>query len=165
MKKRVLVCAGLLLVCGQAIAAKGRHGEFYVGGGMNYNDLDYYAYDEALGFQFFGGYDFHYRLGGRINTAVEVGYMNSGDFDNAYPYYYRYRDYDVDGLWATGVFSLPVNSQFEFLGRLGLDFGEDDGVMAGIGAGFGVGRKADLRVEYVVRDVLDSLQANFVLKF
>ena len=42
--------------------------------------------------------------------------------------------------------------------------GDDDGVMAGAGLGFEMSSTMDLRVEYVMRDSIDSFQVNLVVR-
>jgi len=44
-----------------------------------------------------------------------------------------------------------VAPQWELLGRLGYDFGDDDGVMVGIGGGYILNKNLKLRLEYVMR--------------
>jgi len=70
----------------------------------------------------------------------------------------------ANGLWANGVGRLMVAPNVELIGRLGLDFGDDDGLMAGIGVGFLVSRTIKLRLEYVQRDNVDSVQFNIVFQ-
>jgi len=48
--------------------------------------------------------------------------------------------------------------------RAGLDIGDDDGFMFGAGLGFNLNPKMELRGEYVMRDTVDSLQVNFVMR-
>jgi hypothetical protein len=52
----------------------------------------------------------------------------------------------------------------ELIGRLGLDFGDDDGLMAGIGVGLLLTKNFKLRLEFVQRDKVDSVQFNFVFQ-
>jgi len=66
------------------------------------------------------------------------------------------------GLWANGVGRLMVTPSVELIGRLGLDFGDDDGLMAGIGAGVLLSKNFKLRLEFVQRDDVNSVQFNFV---
>ena len=51
----------------------------YLGGGLGFNSLP--GFGNARGIQFFGGYDFDFKLNEDISTAIELGYMSSGDFD------------------------------------------------------------------------------------
>lgn len=122
---------------------------FYLGGGLGFNS-------GATGFQFFGGYDFDFIINEDISTAVELGYMDSGDFDN---------DQDFKGLWVAAVESVPLSSKVDMLVRLGVDFGDDDGILFGAGLQYKFNTKAAFRVEHVVRDHIDSLQANVLFKF
>lgn len=134
----------------------------YFGAGINQNDLS--GFDKATGFQFFGGFGLPVRLpDGKL--SLEVGYWDSGDFENSItiPFFGTIKVKDsASGLWATGVFTLPINKTVGVLGRIGLDFGDDDGLMFGVGVGFKIDRQMEIRGEFVSRDDIDSLQANFV---
>ena len=148
-----------------ALALLGSHGanaqdgtvrdRIHLGAGVGVNDLD--PFDNAIGFQFFGGYDFNYKLADEFDTAVEVGYMNTGDFA-AIGFNYG----SIEGPWVTGLASYPINQELDLLGRLGLDLGDDDGLIFGFGVGFALKQNMELRGEYVIRDNVNSLQANFV---
>jgi hypothetical protein len=69
---------------------------------------------------------------------------------------------EAKGLWANGVARYRVAPQIDLIGRAGFDFGDDDGFMFGVGGGYLLNRNSQLRLEYVVRDNVDSLQFNFV---
>jgi opacity protein-like surface antigen len=175
MKKYALIL-GCALLASPVYAAKNINIEdnLYFGGGIGINDADDDfgdasfggGYDDATGFQVFAGYDLDYRLG-KASLAAEVGYMDSGDFeqdvDVVIPGFGRIGgrtiEENVDGLWTTGVISLPVGA-VNLIGRAGLDFGDDDGFMVGGGVGIDLSREWELRFEYVMRDNVDSLQAN-----
>ena len=129
----------------------------YLGGGLNDNDLT--GYSGATGFQLFAGYDLPVKITG-ATVSVEVGYWDSGDFDTTVGPIRV--ETSANGLWANGVFSLHVNRTVDLLGRAGLDFGDDNGLMFGIGVGFKLNRQLQLRGEYVERDTVDSLQLNLV---
>ena len=58
--------------------------------------------------------------------------------------------------------ALPITNNIDLLGRGGIDFGDDDGLMTGIGIGFHASRQFEIRGEFVARDHVDSLQLNFV---
>jgi len=70
----------------------------------------------------------------------------------------------ANGLWATVVARLIVTPTIEVLGRVGADFGDDDGLMAGIGVGFNLTKSFKLRFEYVQRENTDSIQLNLVFQ-
>ena len=70
---------------------------------------------------------------------------------------------DARGLWTTAVASLPLNNNMNLLGRLGLDLGDDDGIMLGIGTHFHLQNRRAIRGEFVIRDDVDSIQFNFDL--
>jgi hypothetical protein len=162
--KKLIPILGLLLVATQANAADLDSSNIYFGAGVGFNSIDNNYYDnnnfnnhndsDAVGFQIFAGLPLAVDMGS-ASLAVEVGYMDTGNFDNGG---------SANGLWSTAVASLPLNNSLKLLGRLGYDFGDDDGVMAGVGVGFSVASQMDLRIEYVIRDHIDSLQANLVFR-
>lgn len=168
--KRLILCMTLLLGWTQVSAAGLNTHDLYFGGGLNRNTLDdAHNLDPAYGFQFFGGYQLPRHIQG-VDSAIEIGYLNSGDFE--------YSDRvcvlnvctssnvdagDVDGLWASYVAKLPLQQNLGLIGRLGLDFGDDDGLLFGVGMGAFLSNSFELRGEYVVRDHMDSLQANFII--
>ena len=135
----------------------------YVGGGLGSNSLS--GFDNAMGYQFFAGIPLAVDLGS-VDSAVEIGYMNSGDFktDVCVTFFgitqCQSVKTDAAGLWATYVASMPINEQVDLIGRIGLDFGDDDGLMYGVGAGYGINEQMDIRGEYVIRDNINSLQVN-----
>jgi hypothetical protein len=155
MKKTILVL-GLLVATSSVYAQNLDTKQIYFGGGLGYNSVNnnsFYNNSDAVGFQVFAGLPLAVNMGSAA-LAVEVGYMDTGNFD---------RGGSANGLWSTAVASVPLNNKLKLVGRLGYDFGDDDGVMIGGGVGFPVANKMDMRVEYVVRDHIDSLQANLVI--
>lgn len=140
-------------------------GRLFFGAGVSQNDVSG-ASDEGTGFQLFGGYEFG-QVAQNIALDLEIGYMDSGDIKAcaSVPFFGRVCEEDnATGLWATGVGRLQLNPQFELLARAGFDFGDDDGFMVGIGAGFNVNQQTQLRLEFVERDDISSLQLNFVYR-
>jgi len=162
--KILIPILGLLLAAVNANAAGLDSRQIYFGAGVGFNSIDNNYYDnnnfknnndsDAVGFQIFAGLPLAVDMGSAA-LAVEVGYMDTGNFDNGG---------SANGLWSTAVASLPLNSNIKLLGRLGYDFGDDDGIMAGVGIGFPVASSVSLRIEYVIRDHIDSLQANLVFR-
>lgn len=135
--------------------------KLFFGAGISQNDAS--GTDEGTGFQIFGGYEFG-EVARNVNVDLEVGYMDSGDLCVRLPAPFGKVCDDATGLWATGVGRLALNPQFDLLGRAGFDFGDDDGFMFGVGGGFNVNKQVQLRLEYVERDNIDSLQFNFVYR-
>lgn len=132
----------------------------YLGGGLGFNSLP--GYGSSRGFQFFAGYDFNFKLNEDISSALEIGYMDSGEFD-------QYRgpgsNEDVKGLWMAMVESVPLSSKTDMLVRLGYDFGDDDGFLLGAGMQYKFNTKLALRMEYIARQNVNGLQANVLFKF
>lgn len=127
----------------------------FFGAGLSSNDVS--RSDDAVGYQVFGGYGLG-QVTPNVFIDAEVGYMSTGNMKRSGPG----GDVKAKGLWANGVARLVVTPNVELIGRLGLDFGDDDGLMAGIGAGFLLYRNVKLRLEYVERDSVTSVQFNFV---
>jgi len=123
----------------------------FFGAGLSSNSIS--GADDATGFQLFGGYNFG-EFAPKFQVDAEVGYMDSGKFKPG--------NAKADGVWATGVARYMITPQVELIGRLGYDFGDDDGLMAGLGGGYIVNPHLKLRLEYVVRDNIDSIQFNVV---
>ena len=140
----------------------------YVGGGLSSNSLS--EFDNAMGYQIFAGIPLAIDTGS-VKSAVEVGYMDSGEFKYnmcvTYPFVGTVcEDWKTEatGLWANYVASMDLANNVQGIGRVGLDFGDDDGLMYGIGAGYSINKQMDIRGEYVVRDNVNSLQANLVYR-
>jgi opacity protein-like surface antigen len=174
MNKKIAIAAFSLLTAVPAMAEELKFdtSKAYVGGGLGYNDLDISGTDSALGFQFFGGYSFGDILSKKVDLAVEAGYMTSGDFE--FDSYELSDDFTIrktkaevsaDGIWANAVVSYPLQNNIALIGRIGLDFGDDDGVMFGGGAEFKLAGALAIRAEYVIRDTINSLQGNVVYRF
>jgi hypothetical protein len=171
IKTFAFVVAATLLAFGMSAVAQERTGaqrdwyaggQWYGGGGINTNSLS--TFDDSVGFQVFGGYEFTNLDLGPATLAAEFGWFTSGDFDRQLEPGVT-QSVDADGLWATGVLSYPLAERFHVLGRLGMDFGDDDGMMLGGGVAYRFNPNVDIRGEYVARDNINSLQANLVVRF
>jgi hypothetical protein len=124
--------------------------KFSIGAGISTNSISGPASDE-IGLQLFGAYDLNQvNLVEGVNSSVEFGLLDYG-FSG-----------DSTGIWATYVIDGPFSGRFGWLGRLGLDVGDDSGLMVGAGLSWGLNSKTNLRFEYVIRDEVDSLQLNYL---
>jgi hypothetical protein len=125
--------------------------KFSLGAGISNNSISGPVSDE-IGYQFFGAYNLsQVNLMQGVNSSVEFGYMD-----------YGFSGSDSSGIWATYVVDGKFVGNFGWLARLGLDFGDDNGLMLGVGLDYSVNSKMDLRGEYVIRDEVDSLQFNII---
>lgn len=157
---RALVVVLFALVGAPAMAAsQGGSGfdpnHLFFGAGLSLNDVS--GSDKGLGYQFFGGYEFG-ELAQNIKFDAEIGYMDTGDMD------FPVGSARAKGLWANGVGRFVLNPQWELLLRAGLDFGDDDGLMVGAGAGLNLNKQSTLRFEVVERDHVSSIEVNFVYR-
>ncbi len=135
-----------------------RRNNLYIGGGVNFNS---FGFGNATGIQVLGGYRFNAKLNGDISSAVEIGYMDSGNFDNNI---FGNNNNDAQGVWLAMVESVPVSNKVDALVRVGVDLGDDDGLMVGAGMGYNFNSQTSLRTEYVVRDNINSFQFNVLFR-
>jgi hypothetical protein len=121
-----------------------------IGGGISDNSI---PRDDESGFQVFAAYDLdQVNVMDGVHSSLEFGVMD-----------YGFRR-DSTGIWGNYVIEAGINQSINWLGRAGLDIGDDSGLMFGIGLGFGLNEQADFRIEYVVRDDVDSLQFNLLFE-
>lgn len=163
--KRII--AGVLLFAGATLAhaqnSLGLHltqNDIYVGGGIGHNQLS--GWGDANGIQLFAGADL--MKVGHLTLGAEAGYMSSGDFSGTVTVLgvSQSAKTNAKGFWANGVARAAVAPDIDLIGRVGYDFGDDDGVMLGAGVGYTLNRQMQIRGEYVMRSHINSLQANFV---
>lgn len=169
MMQRGLLFSILMFISSAAVSAEGssitlHSNSFYLGGGFGFNSA---SGGNATGVQILGGYQFDFKINGDISTAIELGYMDSGDFSAKN--FANDRSATVNdeakGVWLNVVETFPIGNRVEGLARLGFDFGDDDGLMAGGGLGYNFNRNWLLRSEYVVRDHINSFQFNLLFNF
>lgn len=149
------IAVGFLLFGCVSVAAQAKEividtDKAYVGGGLNRNTA---SGESSGGFQILVGYPLEMVKIEQVTSFIEIGYMDAGKFCGPCDH--------VSGMWGTYLGSYAIDSKLDVFGRAGLDLGDDDGLMFGIGAGY---RLTDprlvLRAEYVVRDHVNSLQLN-----
>jgi hypothetical protein len=156
-KITINLCAALCLLAPgvyaeqQAQGALLKQDNMSIGIGIARNSVDSVGNDNSeIGFQFFGAYDLNQvKLIEGARSSIELGYMDYG-FDGR----------DTGGLWTTFVLDGVIRENLGWLARLGL--GDDSGLMLGAGVGFRMNSVTQLRVEYVIRDDIDSLQFNLI---
>ena len=167
--KRGLFFSLLMFISSAAVAAQGSSvtintSSFYVGFGLGFNG---HKGGRSMGYQFLGGYEFAAKLNGDISTAIELGYMDTDNFEGKTlpdgPT--NSSTEEAKGLWLNVVETFPIGNKVEGLARLGLDFGDDDGIMVGAGMGYNFNRNWALRSEYVIRESVDSFQFNLLYGF
>ncbi len=156
--KLPMVLAGVLFSAMQVTAVQAGEsqplldkGKFSIGAGISNNSIS--GFDNEVGFQVFGAYALsRINLMEGVNSSVEFGLMDYG-FSG-----------DSTGIWGTYVIDGYINSGFGWLARLGIDLGDDNGIVFGGGGSYSINKKMDLRLEYVARDEVGSLQFNFLYR-
>ncbi|TMG74637.1 MAG: porin family protein [Betaproteobacteria bacterium] len=163
--KIIRIVIGAFLAIGLSSVASAQRFDtknLFFGGGLSQNKLE--GSKSGTGYQFFGGYAFG-QVAPQIRVDAELGYMDSGNVEKCQTFPILGSvcgSGKAKGLWANGVARYRVAPQIDLIGRAGLDFGDDDGFMFGVGGGYLLNRNSQLRLEYVVRQNINSLQFNFV---
>lgn len=132
----------------------------YYGTGLSVNTLVNTRW--GVGAQVLTGYDTGLAVG-RMALDVELGYLNTGNmkFDTQIGSRVATR---AAGVWLSSVARVLVRHGWEALGRLGGDFGDDAGLLLGVGAAVELTGEVKLRVEYVLRENIDALQLNVIYR-
>lgn len=124
--------------------------KFSIGAGISNNSVSG-PVDDEIGFQFFAAYDLTaVKLMEGVDSSIEFGIMDYG-FNG-----------DSTGIWGTYVIDGAIKGRLGWLGRIGIDIGDDSGFMLGAGIGYAISKQMDVRGEYVIRDDTDSLQLNLI---
>ena len=124
--------------------------KFAIGAGLSLNSVGGLA-DDEVGFQFFGAYKLtKLNLMEGVYSSLEFGVMDYGFNNNS------------TGLWGNYVVDGGISGKLGWLARIGLDIGDDSGLMVGAGLDLALSKKMDMRLEYVIRDEVDSLQLNLI---
>jgi len=124
--------------------------QFSIGIGISDNEISDPDEDDT-GAQFFAAYDLtQLNLMEGVDSSIEFGFMDFG-FDK-----------DDTGIWASYVVDGTISGRLGWLAQAGLDIGDDSGLLLGAGLKFMLDDRSDLRLDYVVRDDVDSLQINFL---
>jgi hypothetical protein len=157
---RVMTLAFVAMLFSSAAAGQGFDlRRLFFGGGVSQNKIS--GADDGTGLQVFGGYNFP-RIARNFYVDAEAGYMDTGKFDRRTCGGRPFCPPKANGPWAAGVARYLVVPNVELIGRAGLDAGDDDGFLFGIGAGYIINKNLKLRLEFVARDNVDSLQFNAV---
>ena len=135
--------------------------KLYIGGNLTHNVIDSPFGGSSLdanGVSVFAGYAFANDIP-QVNTYAELGYSQTDDF---------FADSDIRGIWAAAVAekALPeVDPRLSALARFGIDFGDDDGMFIGAGAGFRASDALSLRAEFINKDASTVYQLGAVVHF
>jgi len=163
MKKLILATALLSAFSVQAEQKKVELSldNLYVGGSFSNNVIDSPfggGSVDAFGISAFAGYELDNDIE-QVMTAVEAGYSQTEDFT---------RNNDINGLWVSAVAQkqLPeIDPRLSAMARIGIDFGDDDGIFMGAGAAFRIIEQVEVRAEYINKDATTVYQASGVFKF
>ena len=170
--KKIIIASVLTLIASTATAEEVASTDtsfsgLYLGGGLSYNNLDFGSVvsgasnKTATGFQLFAGLPLSNAISG-IKTYAELGLFQTKKFN------FSSGGDDVKGISGSVVLEKDlseIDPRFYALARLGLEVGDDDGIFMGIGAGFRVTPKVELRAEFVNKDLITSYQANALIRF
>lgn len=163
MKKILAIAIVSALSPAFASAAEFDQSKLYAGGSLTNNVVDSPfggGSASAIGFAGFAGYELDNNFGD-VTTSIEAGYSTTDDFYSGF-------DSDISGLWVAGVVQKTldeINPQLFAIARLGLDLGDDDGLLMGAGAGFQLNEQLDLRAEFINKDASSVYQVSAVFNF
>ncbi|MBL4797777.1 MAG: hypothetical protein JKY50_10225 [Oleispira sp.] len=170
--KKIILTSFLALVASTVVAEQENTNDslsgLYVGGGLSYNNLDIGSIvsgasnKSATGFQLFAGLPLSNAIQG-IKTYAELGLFQTQKFD----FGPNSKD-DVTGISGSVVLEKDlseIDSRLYALARLGIEVGDDDGIFMGIGAGFRLTPKVEVRTEFVNKDLISSYQVNALIRF
>jgi hypothetical protein len=172
--KKIIITSLLALIASSANAEEQTASSnalpsgFYMGGGLSYNDLDFGSVvngasnKSATGFQLFAGLPLGNSIQG-INTYAELGLFKTKDFN-----FKDGHNNEVTGISGSVVLEKDlseIDPKLYALARLGLEVGDDDGIFMGIGAGYRLTPKIDVRTEFVNKDLISSYQVNALIRF
>ncbi|MEQ3692239.1 MAG: outer membrane beta-barrel protein [Thalassolituus sp.] len=136
----------------------------YVGANLSHNTIDSpFGGDDvdAGGYSIFTGLKFDNSIEG-LTTSAELGYSDTKDFFDSNG------DADINGVWVAGVAekTLPeIDPRVSALARIGLDLGDDDGILLGAGLGFHATEMLSLRAEFINKDASSVYQVGAVFNF
>jgi hypothetical protein len=159
MKLPLIVATTLLVMAAQPLHAAQLvidANKFHLGIGLA---IDRLHDDTSAGFQILAGYPLEQLQSGEATSSVEAGFIDLGSFKQGD------RQFSMAGLWVSYLLQLPLPLQqtgWQGLLRLGIDFGDDDGLLFGAGIDYSLDPRLSLRGEYIVRDQVKSLQINAV---
>lgn len=167
--KKIILTTGLLfasqvsLVNAEEMSLNIDINKLYVGAGFNQNVVDSpfgTGSRDAKGISFFAGYQLENKID-QLETSIEAGYSKTDDF-------FQGPNNDIGGLWLSGVAKkqLPeIDPRLSALAKVGVDFGDDDGIFMGAGAAFQFLEKVELRGEYLNKDASTVYQLSAVYHF
>ena len=158
----------LFVIQGGLVNAHCHDQKYYIGGGLGLNSKDEL---DSTGYQFIGGYCLGNNVHNiKIKTAFEFGYMTTGQFSDVQSTGKKNKgeqevNSSYQGLWVSGLMEHRLEKKLNAVGRIGLDLGDDDGVLMGAGVGYDVSKFSQFRAEYIVRNAVNSFQLNLVSEF
>lgn len=138
--------------------------KLYVGANLSHNTIDspFNGGDvDASGYSLFAGLKFNNSVEG-LTTSAELGYSDTKDF------FKSNGDADINGVWIAGVAekTLPeLDPRISALARIGLDLGDDDGILFGAGLGFHATDMLSLRAEFINKDASSVYQIGALINF
>lgn len=139
----------------------------YAGAGVSYNDLDFGSVvsgadnESALGVQGFVGIPVSTAIKG-IDAFAELGFFRTNNFK------FGDRKERVTGVSGSVVLQrdlIEVDPKLYGLARVGIEFGDDDGVLMGVGAGYRILPNVEMRAEFVNKDLITSYQGSALIRF
>ncbi len=134
-------------------------GRTYFGAGVSANTLRDYGW--GGGWQLFGGAELPVADGG-YGVALEAGYAGTGTLQAEQA---NGGATEAHGFWLAIAGNMLIVPDVHATARVGGDFGNDAGMLSGVGAAYDWSQRYTLQLEYVQRTHLQSLQLNIKYHF
>lgn len=164
----ISLLASLVLWTGVATAEELK--PYYIGVGITGSEPDDDDnFKGAAGFQIYGGYMLEQKIADVVNISIEFGYHDTGDFDGANKIVngnvVNDPSFNDAGVWVSGVFSYNIVEDFDIQGTIGVDFGDDDGLLIGGGVVYHLTDRVNLNLALIGRSESTSGQFNVTYQF
>ncbi len=119
------------------------------------------AKGEATGFSMFLGYLLPFQPTDYTRISFEAGYLSTENFswDSGVG-----ELSSADSILTSGILELNLIGNWQVLGRVGYDFGDDEGNFFGLGLGYLFNNGLNIRTEYMEQDKIDILQLNITMR-
>ncbi len=171
----ISLLTSLVLWTGAVKADEHEKKPYYIGLGLTASVPEEDSnYKNAAGFQIYGGYkfeneNFDWKILNYVDIAIEAGFHDTGDYDGSPKVVngsiVRADSYNSAGIWAAGVFSYNFSESFDAQGTLGVDLGDDDGVLFGGGVVYHFNDRINLNFAIIKRPESQSTQFNATYQF
>lgn len=164
--KFIYLSATTLILSMMSIHASAEELKLYAGGGATFNRIDSPFVKNnaktAAGLSAFLGRRFN-RLDGELEPRVQISYGKTEEFIKN-----TQGDYSIDSLAISAMvrkYVPEIDPKLYAQAKLGLDFGDDDGLFQGLATGYQITSELSAQYEYQNKDASSSHQLSLIFDF